>query len=1636
MKKTNFHLLRRFFSGAIAFVFLITNLQLPFAYAATAEELLADPSRVDPFTTDVPKLRENFFETLHHQEKAIIQKHVQETGIPWTDSAGEIYTHHPRYEQAVKEYNQVWQQHMEQVRRFDAAIRERGMTQVLDRARELAKKDGVTINWSEEFRSSGTDPWKGRGVYTDAEYTGTDRANRYVRQALQEKNMTVTATPGQNSTKVKQWDLQLWGEEGKGKIHRAFEAENREFAKTAMSGDQAGPVNKQAAALDALKKAHLDERPAPPGSWQEYQRMNDLVKAVERGEQNVLGKKPKNPEIQELNKVRSMEIDPVTGGLRKLGDERGLQNPMYKEFEQKQMQRLSDILKEGENANKTFIADIDKKIQIAETQGNAALANELKTFKNQSLQQQILQRKALVNQLGQQKFAETVENTQFELVRDPDAGQTMVFRNKETGKALTKLEMMEKYRSIVNDLEKNQAAGKELKYRNLATNELISQKDLLERSKAILKNLEEGKYVEAMKLTEYEPMFQRGKVVPTVKGEYVEISRRGPDGHYMLRNIKTGEEVTASELRNQPLVKKLEYEVVFEKGTGGQRMYRNVKTGEMITEAEMQKRYVKNPIEDLRKQMSDLGAKEGKASFSEDAFSFKGVDEKAFKSLKTIELPKVKENILPPSRAKNIKLVYKYAKLAEKYFKNKYPKLGSQPNGAFWLADPAEAIEEYLLEAERKMSQHPDILKAFRAAKKDILRQYVRTQLQHQKDAVMIAQEEYIKAAKERTILRVRKMAQDAEFNQALQNMMFTLLVASKLVDFMQTWYDEGFDALARKAKVFLAVEIPVGLVVAKGFSLLIPYLAMNSPKLYTVVQGVLAYGGAVAVGAMVFTIAGGISYMTTDYFILDENRQTLIRSLCPFPPKRTNLWDIWTWLAEKRHIDVEKDFTPILDPLTDPSTSWTTSVQHIQEYAAQLVTMYRHWLTNNYDYVRRLRYFEDDPKVWSVITGELAKRIWLVNKAEEFKEAQEEESRAQKEMEDAFFNEPPQEIPEERQAVIYEVAVNGQPIASYFSDFKAWSDYVHKAVTPPVKLKAGSDMKVHIGYAILALPKDVLKVRINSSYEEGYGIASGEEASLRSGSVVEEKVTADEEFGIVLGAAEFSLPLQYPSEKQNNSEELFHSTLKFLLNVEEKNLFSATVNNAFTVEGPGTDFNGKGNLKVTVKADKATLKDVPIGDLPDVTVKLEPLSGQTEVPQPVKGMYLNGAHTFENLQLGQWRVIAELEKKEIEKTETPPAPSSGQSGKDGNIYTVAKLFWNVEEAYAAEYAGPGKGEKLVTMFMPRPMKAETPLEKRHAGDFKVEVELGKFDLKDFIKIKRKQTDLTSWNILVTVQDMSGKPVIGAEVVTLDGNRSKATEIGQGQYIFRKLSAAGTGTVRVGAEIHAQLMRAVGTHRYFGETTATFNNASQENVTIVIPNLAQHKWLIRGTARYSDGTSVSLQPGDEFTITMGGEEQSEKKVSGLSYSFGPFSVPPDSGAENPAIDTNNRGLRAEIRRGGKMIAVASGTVVRKGLELTEYDIPFAASLKNIIEPQKKTPRFISPAPQTTPSQASNQTSVQVSPPMPKVQPVPQATLPVAKPPVFISPASTSKPVHPAQPAGNNDCVDADGRPTLFCKTFN
>ena len=73
--------LYRWITYFLIFTFFVTSIPLPPARAVDIKNLLANPSQADPFTTNVPNLREGLFELIHKKEMSIIDRHVQETGV-------------------------------------------------------------------------------------------------------------------------------------------------------------------------------------------------------------------------------------------------------------------------------------------------------------------------------------------------------------------------------------------------------------------------------------------------------------------------------------------------------------------------------------------------------------------------------------------------------------------------------------------------------------------------------------------------------------------------------------------------------------------------------------------------------------------------------------------------------------------------------------------------------------------------------------------------------------------------------------------------------------------------------------------------------------------------------------------------------------------------------------------------------------------------------------------------------------------------------------------------------------------------------------------------------------------------------------------------------------------------------------------------------------------------------------------------------------------------------------------------------------------------------------------------------------------------------------------------------------------
>ena len=534
-------------------------------------------------------------------------------------------------------------------------------------------------------------------------------------------------------------------------------------------------------------------------------------------------------------------------------------------------------------------------------------------------------------------------------------------------------------------------------------------------------------------------------------------------------------------------------------------------------------------------------------------------------------------------------------------------------------------------------------------------------------------------------------------------------------------------------------------------------------------------------------------------------------------------------------------------------------------------------------------------------------------------------------------------------------------------------------------KIKAGEDLAFDVEYVVWDSP-EIIGDGITDDDEFKKEVRVRVEAFTDDKGAVSVPVEETLTFGLGAGPQAEKASLSFAAQYPTKDEETRGVGVRMYLN---DHLYSqAWFKDVYTVEGPGTDFNGYGNLKVTVKYElKKPVKDGDDALRPKFKVTLKPLSGQkermknlhqaaketadraqregydidaapglpaAEAQTPLEKTGRSDTFSFARIPLGEYRVVVEVvpEQPEEEPSGTPVTPAViPETDEDLQIIPSAKRLRQFFDtpAYADEipYSGPQRGEKVVTMFNEAPVDADSAV-KRETGvlpNFEVEVEMGKIDPGDPDKNKKQASQ---WRVLLYVHDQDGRPVKGANIST-SADQAEKSEVSDGQFIIGPINAKTTREVSINAVVWSKSIHSNEQTAKRGAATAVYNGTSQVNRTIVIKGLSQPKWTIRGQAVYEDRSPVRLQAGDTFTIEIRFEGEHKKQINGTHYSLGPIAVPGDSSYDDPSRDVNQRSLYAEVRRGGSKIAHAVGDVRRQGRTSTPYDIRFSNSFKLIIE---------------------------------------------------------------------------------------
>lgn len=253
-----------------------------------------------------------------------------------------------------------------------------------------------------------------------------------------------------------------------------------------------------------------------------------------------------------------------------------------------------------------------------------------------------------------------------------------------------------------------------------------------------------------------------------------------------------------------------------------------------------------------------------------------------------------------------------------------------------------------------------------------------------------------------------------------------------------------------------------------------------------------------------------------------------------------------------------------------------------------------------------------------------------------------------------------------------------------------------------PIRIKADHQVKLDIEYEVSGKPGEQVKVKIEPSIIGWVRYPKEPKPRLRL-TPIEKTVT----FGYLSNfeakkteRASLSFNIPYPSQEvwDFRMRDQNHA-IRLDLMVNDKPSKSIVIRCAFEVEGPGTDFAGRGDLDIRILlSEKDADKEAYFGEYwcGPVKVILQPLSGQSAPRTKVFGdgelkrywvwsLDDKQPPVFQNIPLGRYRIVAEVQ-------------GSRHNGR--------------------EYKGPRTGSATVTLFKWNPAH-------QHAGGFSVDVRLG-----------------------------------------------------------------------------------------------------------------------------------------------------------------------------------------------------------------------------------------------------------------------------------------------------------------------
>ena len=338
----------------------------------------------------------------------------------------------------------------------------------------------------------------------------------------------------------------------------------------------------------------------------------------------------------------------------------------------------------------------------------------------------------------------------------------------------------------------------------------------------------------------------------------------------------------------------------------------------------------------------------------------KNLPKSGSKSGSKLQLPSLRE----ATEVKNPELLKRYDRVARRVFGTKYPHLKDLKNNGV-IPESSSVVPEYRSSMEREIIENEALLAKYQQKKSALLKHHVRRHVQREARAAQKSFARYkasLTGQQKKDIARVRKLADLSLENSSLRNLLAELMALDLVISFTRGYYDGGWPALAEMLKSNLLLTAGITMT---------SMAVMSVPTGAEMLWAVSPYLGPLTQAAFLSLAIKGIgtntAYLAVDYFLLDDNRKALVRTL--YPEERVNVFDFWSFYEDVYGASLSPSTLYLIADRWQGFRNMDVNLSDDRQKALEiLINRYRQWLLDNHPETRRLEYFKDDPQVWNAL--------------------------------------------------------------------------------------------------------------------------------------------------------------------------------------------------------------------------------------------------------------------------------------------------------------------------------------------------------------------------------------------------------------------------------------------------------------------------------------------------------------------------------------------------------------------------------------------------------------------------------------------------------------------------------------------